>query len=207
VKKAASKSKSKKQSKTKSKVNARASSRSSSASKMASEDIIQLILQDHKPLKQLISVLKDSDVEFAQKEPAFKKFAPLLVCHAKPEEESLYMFMKGQDDLRSEGLEGDTEHMLADQLVEEIKRTEDEDTWMAKAKVLAELVEHHIEEEESDLLPDFKKQSEAKERIEIGQMYKQLRSQYQAQGGDDAPSENVRGNGRSEAPMQASAKR
>jgi hemerythrin superfamily protein len=157
-------------------------------------DIIQLILQDHKPLKVLIKLLKDGAVEFREKQPAFMEFAPLLISHAKPEEQSLYMAMKKNEDLRSEGLEGDTEHAIADQLVEEIRRTNDEDTWMAKVKVLAELVEHHIQEEEEEMLPDYRKESGLEDRIQIGQVYLQLKEQMEAQGGDDAPSEvNSRG--------------
>lgn len=49
-----------------------------------------------------------------------------------------------------EGIEGDTEHHLADMLVEQLKTETDEDTFVAKVKVLAEMVEHHIEEEEEE---------------------------------------------------------
>lgn len=165
------------------------------------EDIIELILQDHKPLKKLIRVLKSSRKEFAEKGPAFQEFAPLLISHAKPEEHSLYISMKKDGELRSEAFEGDTEHSLADQLVEEIKRTDDEDVWMAKVKVLAELVEHHIEEEEEDMLPNYKKETALNERVEVGQLYMRLRQVMLKQGGDDAPSEKKL-RGRKMEPMQ-----
>lgn len=156
-----------------------------------SEDIVQLILADHKPLKKLITIMKDSDKSSSQRLAAFEEFAPLLLTHAKPEEETLYIYMKDVDDLREGGFEGDVEHMLADQMVEEIKRTdEDEDLWSARVKVLAELVEHHIEEEEEELLPDFKKHSEIEDRLQLGREYLQLKAKYQAMGSDDAPSES-----------------
>lgn len=155
------------------------------------EDIIQLILADHKPLKKLITILKDSEKSFLQRLEAFEEFAPLLLTHAKPEEETLYIYMKDVDDLREDGFEGDVEHMLADQMVEEIKRTdEDEDLWSARVKVLAELVEHHIEEEEDQLLPDFKKQSEAEDRLQLGRDFLQMKAKYKDMGSDDAKSEN-----------------
>jgi hemerythrin superfamily protein len=141
----------------------------------ANEDILKLILEDHKPLKKLIKVLKDSDKDLATRQKAFEEFAPLLIAHAKPEEQTLYVAMKEEDDMRVDGCEGDTEHAIADQLVGEIKAEKDADVWTAKAKVLAELVEHHIEEEEEEMFPEFKKKSDADERALLGAKYQELR--------------------------------
>lgn len=153
------------------------------------EDIIQLILEDHKPLKRLIKVLKSDSAEFPEKQVAFEELAPTLVCHAKPEEQSWYVAMKQQDEMVVEGIEGDVEHQLADQLVEEIKRCQDEDEYMAKCKVLAEMLEHHIKEEEEEMLPDYKEKTDIEERREVGRLYLRLREQMIAEGADDAPSE------------------
>ena len=123
-----------------------------------SGDVIQLILKDHLPLKKLIAVLKDADAKKSEKKPAFEKFAPTLLAHSKPEEESLYVHLKEDRVLRAEGFEAGTEHALADQLIEDIKQTHDDDEWMAKVKVLAELVEHHIEEEEGEMFKMVRKE-------------------------------------------------
>lgn len=144
-------------------------------------DIIQLILEDHKPLKELIEIMKDTEKhDILERTNAFEEFAPLLTVHAKAEERSLYVHMKSEEDMTEEGLEGDVEHGLADQLVHEIRATEDEDLWSAKVKVLAELVEHHIEEEEEEQFPEFKKQADAEVRSELGQQYLLLKSEITA---------------------------
>jgi hemerythrin-like domain-containing protein len=144
-------------------------------------DIIQLILRDHKPLKELIEVLKDSEVSVSVKRPAFKKFAPLLLGHAQPEEKSLYVYMKEEDkNLRVEGYEGDTEHAIASQLVDEIEATTNTDEWMAKVKVLAELVDHHIMEEENDMLPDIRMAFDEPTRLQIGDEYTRLREDFES---------------------------
>lgn len=152
-------------------------------------DIVDIIMEDHKQLKELIETLKDSEAELEERRDAFEEFAPLLVTHAKPEEESLYEFMKQDEDLRSEGFEGEVEHILADQLLEEIQREEDPDIWSAKVKVLAELVEHHIEEEESELLPDFRENSEPEERAMLAEQFIDLKTELLMNGGDDSPAE------------------
>jgi hemerythrin superfamily protein len=153
------------------------------------DDIVDMILEDHKPLKALIKVMKDSDKSLDERANAFAEFAPLLICHAKPEEQSLYIYMKNDEDLREEGFEGDVEHALADQLVEEIMRTDDPDLWGARVKVLAELVEHHIKEEEDELLPDFKKHSEAQDRKNIGVTFLALKTSLLEKGGEETPHE------------------
>jgi hemerythrin-like domain-containing protein len=77
-------------------------------------------------------------------------------------------------------MEGDTEHHIADRLVDEIKFAIEEDVWEAKAKVLAELVEHHIEEEEEEMLPQVRKAIELEERERIGEEYLRLRASFGA---------------------------
>lgn len=152
-------------------------------------DLIDLILADHKPLKNLIETLKDDEADFAEKKEAFEVFARLLKAHAYPEEQTWYLAMKEDDELIVDGLEGDVEHGLADQLCEELKREEDEDMFMAKVKVLAELVEHHIEEEEEDMLPEYRENSELSVRLELGAKYLEFQEEIEARGSEDAPSE------------------
>ena len=161
---------------TRSKTPKKTMTKSATNSTLAQTDIIKLILNDHKPLKKLIKILKNLNAKFSDRKLAFTEFAPRLLIHAKPEEQSLYEFMKKDEDLRVEGLEGDTEHAITDQLINEIKMIQDEDVWTAKAKVLAELVEHHIEEEEEQMFPEFKKNSSLPQRADIGKIYLKLRA-------------------------------
>jgi hypothetical protein len=57
-------------------------------------------------------------------------------------------------------------------------------------KVLAELVEQHIKEEEEDMLPDFKKSSDSEVRVQLGEKYRMLREDLLSQGGMDTVSES-----------------
>jgi len=153
-------------------------------------DIISLILKDHAPLKKLIKIMKSSEKDLSERQEAFEQFCPLLVSHAKAEEQALYAHIKNEEELRSEALEGDVEHGLADQMVEEALRTDDEDLWSARVKVLAELVEHHIEEEEEDLLPEFRKNSNHELRKELGEEYLATKANINANGSEKNPSRN-----------------
>lgn len=155
------------------------------ASVLHQTDIVSLILEDHKSLKDLIKILKDPDRELSERRAAFEEFAPTLVAHAKPEELVLYAYMKNDEDMREEAFEGEVEHGLADQLVEECKRTDDDDLLGARIKVLGELVEHHIEEEEEELLPEFNASVELGERSRLGDEFLKLKVDYLAAGDDN----------------------
>lgn len=142
-------------------------------------DIIKLILEDHKPLKKLIKKLKDWESELVERKQAFEEFSLLLTTHANAEKEALYKVLERNEDLAKEGYEGEVEHSLAVQTLEAAMDDETEETWSAKVKVLAELVEHHIEEEESEMLPEFRKQSSPEERARIGAKYLVLKKKNQ----------------------------
>lgn len=152
---------------------------------MDNQDIIELILEDHKSLKDCIKIMKDSEKDQAAREAAFDEFSILLPLHAKPEEQTWYRAMKS-DDMREEGFEGDVEHGIADQLLEEIKATDDGDLWSARVKVLAELVEHHIEEEEEEMLPQYRGQSKIEDRRQLGEEFLRLKTSLLTTG-DEAP--------------------
>lgn len=142
-------------------------------------DIIKLIMEDHNPLKKLIKTLKDWDSELTERKQAFEEFSLLLTTHANAEKEALYKVLERNEDLAKEGYEGEVEHSLAVQTLEAAMDDETEETWSAKVKVLAELVEHHIKEEESEMLPEFRKQSSPEERARIGAKYLALKKKNQ----------------------------
>lgn len=144
------------------------------------QDIIQLILTDHKPLKKFIKILKDTEKPIFERQAAFEEFAPMLSLHAHAEEEALYKNIELDEELRVEGYEGEVEHMLAEQLIASVQGEQEEYMWTAKAKVLAELVEHHIEEEEEEMLPDVRKSLPVEMRQEIGAMYLEFKKKFEA---------------------------
>lgn len=143
------------------------------------ENIVELILRDHMPLKKLLETLKDHNTYRADKEGAFESFVPLLLVHAKAEEKCLYEGMKEVAELRQGALEGDAEHAIAEQLIQEINGTPDDDKWNAKVKVLAELVEQHIEEEEEEMLLDVEEKMSLEVRETLGRHYALLKTELE----------------------------
>lgn len=157
----------------------RRSARPHSNAQTSKDDIVKLIMLDHAPLKRLIAILKDSDLTIRTRRRAFDQFAPLLLVHAHAEQESFYAFLKDENkELRVHGLEGEVEHALAEYMIDEVRMAEDAGIWSARAKVLAELVEHHIEEEEEEIIPDFKREVDVEDRVLIGKQYLDLKDHF-----------------------------
>lgn len=154
------------------------------------DDLITLILDDHRPLKEMIRVLKDAGRSLGERRGVFEDFARHLTVHARPEEEVLYARMKDDPVLRTEAFEGEVEHGLTDQMLEEAKRTDDANLWSARVKVMAELLENHIHLEETELLPDFKARTTLEERARMGREFVDRKTRLVDQGGADTVEEN-----------------
>jgi hemerythrin superfamily protein len=116
-------------------------------------DALELIKQDHKRLRKLLS--ETLEAEGADREPRMDHLRAELVAHERMEEEVFYPRLRNEQKAREEVLEGYEEHHVADVLLDELLEVPAEtDLWKAKVKVLKENVEHHMEEEETEL---FKK--------------------------------------------------
>jgi hemerythrin-like domain-containing protein len=122
------------------------------------DDLVQAIKDDHDDLRKFIEVMKDEDAELKEKKHATEGFMSLLKSHSSSEEKALYERCLKVEDLRVLADEGFVEHAVASSLMKSMPATRNRDRWLAQVKVLAELVEHHIEEEESDFLPEVEKQ-------------------------------------------------
>ncbi len=122
-------------------------------------NLVKTLIEDHAEIRHQFEILKDSKREYAEKRLAFGYLLPLLKSHTEREERVVYHFMKNQPgELVHYALEGKEEHRIADRICGELQNTQlSKDNWLAKAKVLGELLEHHITEEERLVFPDLNK--------------------------------------------------
>jgi hemerythrin-like domain-containing protein len=132
---------------------------------LGTPSVVDAIKADHDDLRKFIGVLKSDRKALATKKKAYKDFSSLLKSHSSSEEKAVYAKCLRIDTLKKDGYEGYVEHALAEKLMREIDGMRGHKAeWQAKAKVLAELVEHHMDEEERDLLPALRSHVEAEER-------------------------------------------
>src|SRR3989344_6279304 len=111
------------------------------------DSIISAIKRDHQSLRPFIDVLKDPKATFAEKKAAYLPFFDLLTSHSTAEKKTIYSRCRELKELKRETEINETEHAVADSLLQAISHSRNHDKWMAQTKVLAELVELHADKE------------------------------------------------------------
>lgn len=138
------------------------------------KDAIAILKADHKKVRGLLSDFEDtSNRATTQREELLHTIERELKIHSKIEEEIFYPAFRDaaekQDDkkLFYESLE---EHHVVDAVLAELKEAEpSSEQFGAKAKVLKDLVEHHAEEEETEMFPRARKLMGREKLAELGE--------------------------------------
>ena len=113
---------------------------------------IAMLKHDHDNVKALFDQFEKAERK-ADKQKIVKRAIEELRIHSILEEELFYPAVREQLK-KSVMAEADEEHHVAKVLIAELDAMNaDNDHFDAKFTVLAEIVRHHIEEEENDMLP------------------------------------------------------
>ena len=127
--------------------------------KPSTPDAIELLRKDHAAVKQAFKQFEKAKY----KDPnAMREFVATickdLVMHTKLEEEIFYPAVRAKikdDPLMNEAL---VEHNSAKTLIAEIEKLQGDDPMLKPSvTVLAEYVQHHVREEEREILPKAKR--------------------------------------------------
>jgi iron-sulfur cluster repair protein YtfE (RIC family) len=116
-------------------------------------DAIALLKSDHEKVSGIFEQLEPTTERAVKtREELFAKLQQELDIHAHIEETIFYPVLKQEAETREITLEGVEEHHVIKMLLKELAgMSVDTEEWTAKLKVLKENVEHHVEEEESDM--------------------------------------------------------
>ncbi len=123
---------------------------------------LDLLKADHadakKLLKQFERFKKSEDGEGMQQ--CARAVCKALVVHAQIEEEIFYPALRAAADADDALDEADVEHNHIKELVQQIEASQPgDDLFMARVKVLAEYVDHHVKEEETTIFSEARKAS------------------------------------------------
>jgi hemerythrin superfamily protein len=154
-------------------------------------DVITLITADHREVERIFELLRDD----AESRPqAVTQLRALMLAHSEAEEAVVYTALKPEmTDEQSDETDGDVideafdEHAQMEQLIEELTAI---DTASAEFESLLmdvmEAVTHHVEEEESELLPKLREVASDEEMQRITLEFHRLRMQVlEEEGGAD----------------------
>lgn len=132
-------------------------------------DILSTLETEHDEVQDLLGKLVQSDNGRDQK-ALVKKIKAALVPHSKAEEKVVYdavLALKGVP-AKVDGNEGYIEHGLASQTLTKLSAlTANTPEFKAAAKVLKELLDHHIQEEERNIWPRVKENFSDERRIQM----------------------------------------
>lgn len=137
--------------------------------------IYSTLKKEHKEVKEMFEQILDD------KKPSMKIFNQIMTAlqpHMSGEEKYLYPAIKKADESNEENAfvvnEGFEEHKWAKMLAAEIcKMDENNEMWIPKVKVLSDMIDHHIEEEEGEVFKAAKKVLSKDQQEEILRNFEQ----------------------------------
>lgn len=144
---------------------------------------IDLLKADHERVKAILTQLSDSTERAVKKRvELINKLEMEITIHTRLEEEVLYPAYKKAGGKEEEVMyyEAKEEHRTVDSLVLPDLKVTDPSTpeFAGRVKVVKELLEHHIEEEETEMFPQAKKLLDKAALEELGQQMEALKTQY-----------------------------
>ena len=137
------------------------------------QDAVELIKSDHRTVEKLFREFEEAgDRAYKTKQELVGQIVEELEVHATIEEETYYPAVeaKARKDGKELIAEAVEEHHVVKILLGELGSMSSEDeAFDAKVTVLMENVRHHVEEEESELLPQSEKILDGDELTRLGE--------------------------------------
>ena len=150
----------------------------------AATDATQLLMNDHREVKAMFQQFKklaEEDGSDDEKMLLAEQICVALTVHTQLEEELLYPaareLLTDDEELIDEAY---VEHMGAKELIAKIKdAAPDSPLYDAKVTVLGEYIDHHVNEEETELFPKLRKTS--LDLAELGERLAQRKTELMSQ--------------------------
>ncbi len=129
-------------------------------------DPMTILKADHREARKLLHQLADSD-EGSEREDTADQLATALTLHMDLEERLVYPLVR-QHIGREDEEEAEVEHRLARDGLSKMLSMTEVPGFGAAVEMLLGGIEHHVKEEESELLPELKQAMERKDWLALG---------------------------------------
>lgn len=122
----------------------------------APEGVLHQLHQEHERVRKLLADMSDTTTNAKKTRPKLLgQLRELLIPHMAGEEKVVYKALKKAaeaDEAMTTVLEGYEEHKLAKKALSRLEKADPESPeWDARCNVLKEVIDHHTEEEESEM--------------------------------------------------------
>ena len=133
-------------------------------------DAITMLTEDHEKVRGLLEKLESTTERGVKtRTELFATIKGELTVHEIIEEEIFYPALKEHPKAKEIVLEGYEEHNVVDTLMGELAELPvDDERWGAKAAVMKENIEHHVEEEEGEMFDQARDAFDPDELEELG---------------------------------------
>jgi hemerythrin superfamily protein len=135
---------------------------------------MRILKQDHREAKELLTALAESE-EGTKREQMAQQLEKALRLHMELEERMLYPMVKdyiGEEDEE----EAEIEHRLAREGLRTMMSMVDQPGFGAAVEMLKGGIEHHVQEEEGEILPELKEAISREEWLALGDQIAQAKA-------------------------------
>lgn len=145
-------------------------------------DIYEYLERDHVEVRQLLNELinlkEDDDYRYV----LIEQISNALIPHSRAEESVLYNTLRAVNADTSLVMHGYKEHMEAETLLRTLQVKDKVNLdWKSTARKLLDALEHHIQEEESEIFDEARAAFSDEEAQSMGEAFVQLKTKVEGQ--------------------------
>lgn len=139
-------------------------------------DVIDLIMQDHREVERLFEELKQRPEKRPNLVPVL---TTLLTAHSRAEEAEVYPVARTEAGEAEEVAHSQEEHAQADQLLQRLAAADPQSKQFEQVLTeLAQAVNHHVQEEEMNVLPGMRERLDDSRRAELAEAFAASRARH-----------------------------
>jgi hemerythrin superfamily protein len=140
------------------------------------QDVVDLIMQDHREVERIFEVLRTDPAQRAAMTPVL---TTLLTAHSRAEEAEVYPAARDEASAADKVAHSQEEHVQADELLEQLAQVDPESSeYVDILDQLVEAVTHHVEEEETSVLPALREGLPSDRLAELGDSFLASRAEH-----------------------------
>jgi hemerythrin superfamily protein len=139
-------------------------------------DVVDLIMQDHREVERLFEALRTNPDKRPNLVPVL---TALLTAHSRAEEAEVYPVARDEAGETDQVAHSQEEHVEADQLLARLVASDQQSgDFDDVLNELVSAVKHHVEEEETKVLPGLRQRLSDDRRAELGEAFANVREQH-----------------------------
>jgi hemerythrin superfamily protein len=140
------------------------------------QDVIDLIERDHREVERIFETMKEQP---RQRRLLLPVVTSLLVAHSRAEEAEVYPVARDEAGETEEVAHSQEEHREAEELLARLSQTDpDASEFESLLQEVVDTVSHHVQEEESSVLPGMRERLSDERRRELGVAFLAARAEH-----------------------------